>query len=116
MHALFLNEEFSHSLGTKRAFLEVFFMSALGKKTVKQSAHVGVRLALETNHDLVAYFRQKERATISACMRHRVSSQTDSLQGDGPPRSVPYRGFLLGGGVEHLMSFNPFKRRKNSRS
>jgi len=27
-------------------------------------------MALETNHDLVAYFRQKERATVSACMGH----------------------------------------------
>ena len=26
--------------GTKRAFLDVFFMSAFGKKTVKQSAHM----------------------------------------------------------------------------
>ncbi len=35
IHVLFFTEEFLHSLGTKRKFLEEFFVSANGKKTVK---------------------------------------------------------------------------------
>ncbi len=81
-------------------------MSALGEDAVKQQAHVGVRparvTALETNQDLVAYFRQNRRCPGQRLHEAWSLVSDNSLQESSPPQSVPYRGFLLGGGIDHF--------------